>query len=145
MKESSCTIAKDGGEPVWIDYQHIAEIDLDRIEKETTISRNVLESKLVKESFPRIDNVKGIPTIFLWDSQVESTNPTSEKLNITINDMLVVCEDHMIVTLNRLGSNLFDKISREPLPLKGEEFAVRVLYSLLRQKIDDYGEIVQRI
>lgn len=145
MKRSSCTIVKDGGEPVWIDYQHIAEIDLNRIEKETTISRNVLESKLVKESFPRIDNVKGIPTIFLWDSQVESTNSTPEKLNITINDMLVVCEDHMIVTLNRLGSNLFDKISRKPLPLKEEEFAVRVLYSLLRQKIDDYGEIVQRI
>lgn len=145
MKESSCPIATYDGEPVWIDFQHIAEIDFDRIEKETTISRNVLESKLVRESFPRIDHIKGIPIIFLWDSQVESNNPNSEKLNITINDMLVVCADHMIITLNRLGSNLFDKISCGPLPLKEEEFAIRVLYSLLRQKIDDYGEIVQRI
>jgi len=39
----------------------------------------------------------------------------------------------------------FDKISAKSLPLEKEKFTVRVMYSLLQQKIDDYGEIVQRI
>jgi Mg2+ and Co2+ transporter CorA len=144
MKKSGCSIMTDE-RPLWIDLQHIAKMDLERIEKETAIHRNVLESKLIKESFPRIDDVNGTPHILLWDSHLESTDPSSDGLNIFTNDMLVVYENNRIITLSRGGSDLFEEISRQTLPLEKEEFAVRVLYSLLHQKIDDYGEIVQSI
>jgi Mg2+ and Co2+ transporter CorA len=144
MKESGCSILTDE-RPLWIDFQHIAEMDLKRIEKETAIQRNVLESKLIKESFPRIDDVNGTPHILLWDSHLTSTDPSSDGLNIFTNDMLVVYENNRIITLSRGGSDLFEEISRQTLPLEKEEFSVRVLYSLLHRKIDDYGEIVQSI
>ena len=139
--------------PLWIDFQHIEKMDLEVIETITRIPQEILESKLIKESFPRIDPVEGIPTIFLWDSLVKSNNTGTEKLNITTNDMLVVCTDNKIITLSTGESNLFDnisqelfnKISREHLPLKEGEFTVKILYALLRQKMVDYSEIVQRI
>ena len=144
MKESSCPIATSERQ-LWIDFQHIAQGDLDRIEKETAIPRFVLESKLIKESFPRIDEVRGTTAILLWDSHVKSTDSSTGELSIATNDMLVVCANEKIITLSSGESKLFDKISRDSLPLEKEDLTIRVLYSLLHGKIDDYGEIIQSI
>jgi Mg2+ and Co2+ transporter CorA len=144
VKESSCTIPKTG-KPLWIDFQHVGKIDLDFIEKNTAIPIDVLESKLIKESFPRIDHIKGVPIIFLWDSKVNEINSDVNELNVTKNDMLIVFENNRIITLSSGESHLFDTISYESLPLENEEFSIQILYSLLHKKIDDYGEIVQRI
>lgn len=160
-------------EPLWADFQQIGEVDLDTIERATRIPPNLIENKLIRESFPRIDHVEGVPTIFLWDSQIKSENSKSDKfksenldsdhfksensstetLNIVTNNLLIVCLDHKIVTLSRDKSRLFDKIScdlaernsRQFINPNDEEFTVKILYHLLWQKLIDYGEIVQRI
>ncbi len=142
--ESSCSIASNG-QPLWMDFQHIKKIDLDLIANTTGIPNGVLESKLIRESFPRIDYFKNIPTILLWDSRVKSVDKNNNEFDIKTNDVLVACTDGKIITLSTGKSDLFDRISGQGLPLEKEEFAIRVLYSLLRQKIDDYGEIVQGI
>lgn len=41
--------------------------------------------------------------------------------------------------------DLFDRISSQKLPLEEEAFRAKVLFAILRQKIEDYGEIVRRI
>jgi len=147
-------------EPLWIDFQQIGEADLDAIERATKIPNNLIENKLIRESFPRIDHIEGVPTIFLWDSKIKTETPKSdnsskETLNIGTNNMLIVCLERKIVTLSRDTSDLFDKISRDlaekeknlqqPVSPTDEEFTVKVLYHLLWQKLIDYGEIVQRI
>jgi len=159
-------------EPLWADFQQIGEIDLDTIERATRIPSNLIENKLIRESFPRIDHVEGVPTIFLWDSQIsensksdgfkpenldsdqfKSENSSTETLNIATNNLLIVCLDHKIVTLSRDKSRLFDKISRDLaernsrqfMNSNDEEFTVKILYHLLWQKLINYGEIVQRI
>ncbi len=142
-RESICSIAANG-QPRWMDFQHIKTIDFPAIEKATKIPHDVLESKLIRESFPRIDYFKDIPTILLWDSKIESADMT-DNLSIATNDMLIVYSDTRIITLSAGKSDLFDKISGRELPTKKEEFPIRILYSLLRQKIEDYGEIVQGI
>jgi Mg2+ and Co2+ transporter CorA len=144
MKESSCSI-ENAGKTLWIDFQNISKIDLDLIEKASSIPKGVLESKLIRESFPRIDYVGDIPMILLWDSHINSTDPNGTDLEIITNDMLVVFKDNNIITLSTRKSDLFDKISAKSLPLEKEEFPDRIMYSLLQRKIDDYGEIVQRI
>lgn len=144
MKDMSCSIITDGN-PLWIDFQNIKKIDLNFIEEATDLPSAVVESKLIKESFPRIDYFENIPTILLWDSQLNSIDPNTGELNIETNDVLVACADRKLITLSTGKSNLFDKISSHGLPLEKENFPIRVLYSLLRQKIDDYGEIVQGI
>lgn len=157
MEESCYPIARDGL-PRWIDFQLITETDLDRIAELTTISRDDIDKKLIKRSIPRIDHINGIstPTIFLSDIQVNppnhkvnSTENNDSELNITINNMLIVCINNNIITLSKQKSKLFDEICKlpefNPFPLKEETLAVRVIYSILHQKMSHYYEIVQLI
>lgn len=62
--ESGSSIMPEG-EPLWVHFQDVKSIDLEYIEKATSIPMDLLESKLIRESFPRIDYVKSIPSIFL--------------------------------------------------------------------------------
>src|SRR5271157_4414378 len=112
----------------------------------------------IKGQFQRIDHIDGIstPTIFLSDLQFNppdhkfnSTGPNDSELNITTNNMLIVCKNNNIITLSKLRSKLFDEICKLPesnlFPLKEETFAVGVLYSILNQKMSLYYEIIQLI
>ena len=149
-KETSCSIMSDET-PVWIDFQYIKEIDLNAIECTTKIPHDILETKLLKESFPRIDHIGDILTLFIWDSYIKPDCLSSKKLNIVTNNMLIIFNENKIITLSRGKSHLFDRISYElsnkisNRPLNKKEFTDIILYSLLRQKMVDYSDIVQRI
>ncbi|VVB69862.1 Cobalt/magnesium transport protein CorA [uncultured archaeon] len=149
-KDAGCSIMLNA-EPIWIDFQYVAENDLEFIERTTNISRDMLETKLILASFPRIDPAEGVPTIFLWDSQIKLNDSSTDAIDIATNNILVVCNGQKIITLSREKSDLFDKISSELANkgsrdhFKGEEFTVKILYSLLRRKMLDYSDIVQKI
>jgi Mg2+ and Co2+ transporter CorA len=137
--------------PVWIDFQNIKKDDLSIIENTAKIPHDLLETKLLNESFPRIDSIGNILTVFLWDSQMHSDNLSSKGFNISTNNMLIAFNEDQIITLSRGESNLFNKISRDlsneisNRPFKENEFTDKILYSLLQQKMIDYSEIVRRI
>jgi Mg2+ and Co2+ transporter CorA len=139
--------------PLWIDYQYIKEEDLDTIRNATNISKAMLDTKLLKESFARIDYLDEIPTIFLWDSRIRHDSQGSDTLDVATNDMLIVCSGNDIITLSSGESHLFDKVSDEisnnfnvlKYSFADNEFPVKILYFLLRQKIADYSEIIRRI
>jgi len=135
----------DKENPVWIDLQYVSEKDLDFIKGIVEIPRYILESKLIKESFPRIDRIKNYASIFLWDSRIDPNSTNATSLNIISNDMLIICTDASLLTLSTKKSDLFEKIYFDELPKEQEEFAIRVLSALFRKKIDDYGSIVQSI
>jgi hypothetical protein len=48
--------------PVWIDFQNIKKDDLSIIENTAKIPHDLLETKLLNESFPRIDSIGNILT-----------------------------------------------------------------------------------
>lgn len=145
-EELSCSYLTKN-EPLWVDMQNVARKDLDLFTEASTIPKSILESKLIRESFPRIENFKDVTTILLWDSRIDQTNSNNSALNIKKNDMLVVCFDSKIITLSKGNSDLFERISgkQKELPLENGQFAIRILYSILLEKINDYGEIVQSI
>jgi hypothetical protein len=133
-------------QPYWIDMQNVAKDDLSIFNETSTIPISILESKLIRESFPRIDNFKNVTTILLWDSRIDHTSSNNSSLSIKKNDMLVACLDSKIITLSTVNSDLFERISgKKELPFENGPFAIKILYSILQEKISDYGEIVQSI
>ncbi|MEI6105036.1 MAG: CorA family divalent cation transporter [Methanothrix sp.] len=137
------------GTPIWIDFQNITEYNFGTIEDISNIPHNLLETKLLKASFPRIDPLEKYLTMFLWDSQIRTDS--IEPLEILTNNMLIVFDEKKIITLSRGKSQIFDKISSvlsneiSKKPFKYNEFTDKILYSLLQQKLKDYSDVVQKI
>jgi len=137
--------------PIWIDFQNISENDFEIIENIAMIPHDLLENKLLRASFPRIDPQGDVLTLFLWDSQVRSDGIGNRNFNISTNNMLILFSEGKIITLSTGTSSLFNNISNKILrdhsdkSFRENEFTDRILYSLLQQKLIDYSESVQRI
>jgi Mg2+ and Co2+ transporter CorA len=132
------------GNALWVHFQKVKSLDLEYIEKVTSIPLDLLESKLIRGSLPKIDYVKNIPYIFLWDSKV-STHMDIDVFNINTNGIFVAYVDNNIITLSTGKSDLFDRISSHVQPIEEENFRARILFAIFRQKIEDYGEIIRSI
>lgn len=138
--------------PVWIHLQDVKSLDLKYIEKATSVPIDLLESKLIKASFPRIDYIGSIPSIFIWDSiakpadhKKDGAHIDIDAFNINTNGILIVYLDDNIITFSTGKGDLFDRISSHKLPLEEESFRASILFTILKQKIEDYGEIVRSI
>jgi len=145
LTESSARSYITKKHPLWIDMQHVTKKNINLFDETSILPRGIIESKLIRESFPRIDTFKDVITILLWDSKIEKNSSSNGALNINKNNMLVICLDSKILTLSTGSSDLFNRISGNKLPLENDAFTLRVLYSILQEKISDYGKIVQEI
>jgi magnesium transporter len=127
----------------WIDIQNLRAESLDCVAEAINIPRYVLESKLIKESFPRIDYFQDFVAMFIWDSML---SPSSSEKNIDViqNGMLVIYADKKIFTISTGKSDLFDRARKERWPMGGY-LSLAALYAILRCKIRDYEEIVRAI
>lgn len=97
------------GTPIWIDFQNITEDDFKIIEDISIVPPNLLENKLLKASFPRIDPQEKYLTMFIWDSQIRTD--CIERLEFFTNNMLVVFNKKYIITFSSGKSQLFNIIS----------------------------------
>jgi Mg2+ and Co2+ transporter CorA len=137
------------GTPIWIDFQNITEDDFKIIEDISIVPPNLLENKLLKASFPRIDPQEKYLTMFIWDSQIRTD--CIERLEFFTNNMLVVFNKKYIITFSSGKSQLFNIISCmlsneiSKTKIKDNEFTDKILYSLLQQKLKDYSDVVQKI
>lgn len=137
------TLSSRDGKARWIDIQNLREESLDCVAEALNIPRFVLESKLIKESFPRIDYFQDFVAIFLWDSLLQTSN-SDKKLDVLQNGMLVIYADKKIFTISTGKSDLFDRVRGEGWPITGD-LSLVALYAILRRKIRDYEDIVRAI
>ncbi len=126
----------------WIDLQEVSELDIDFVSDTLKIPKVVLESKIIRESYPKIDFFKNFITIFIRDSKLQSDGADIKDVRILGNNMLISWANNYIVTISSEKSELFDLIS-DGLAVKDEDFIVRILYSIFSRKISDYEEIVR--
>ncbi len=126
----------------WIDMQEVSEPDIDFVCDILKIPKLVLESKIIKESYSKIDFFKNLITIFIQDSKLQSDGADIKDVSILRNNMLITWTNNYIVTISSEKSELFDLIS-DGLAVKDEDFIVRILYSIFTKKISDYEEIVR--
>lgn len=136
--------------PIWIDFQNVKECDLEYISKIAEIDQAQkiqIEKKLFRASFPRIDRVDEYLSLFLWDSQRKEEKTNIDSLEIVTNNMLIIFNELKIITLSRGQSKLFDNISKNKSisPLTSKDFTDKILCLMLKQKYDDYSEIIQQI
>jgi len=135
--------------PIWIDFQNIKRSNLKDIEKITGVPKDLLENKLFRASFPRIDPSEKYLTMFLWDSQIRSDD--NDRYTIFVNNILIIFNAEMIITLSEGESKIFEKISSlisdevSKKSIKYNEFTDKVLYALLQQKLNDYDHLFQEI
>ncbi|VVB97477.1 Cobalt/magnesium transport protein CorA [uncultured archaeon] len=126
----------------WIDLQEVSEPDIDFVCDILKIPKVVLESKIIKESYPKIDFFKNLITIFIRDLKLQSDGADIRDVSILRNNILITWANNYIVTISSEKSELFDLIS-DGLEVKDEDFFARILYSIFSRKINDYEEIVR--
>jgi Mg2+ and Co2+ transporter CorA len=126
----------------WIDIQNFAERDVAFIGELLGIPKYVLTSKVIQESFPRVDYYKNCTTIYLRDSRL-LTLPNQE-ISISAHGFVILCvQANIILTICAGESDILDRVMDKGPDIPEESFNVRVLYSILRRKIRDYEEIVR--
>jgi Mg2+ and Co2+ transporter CorA len=137
-----CNIVESGG-PQWIDIEDVSAIDLEYISTAIHVPVYVLESKVSQEAFPRIDYFPDYTTVFIWDAKLLSDGEGYRDAKISRNGLLIICRGDHIITICTGKSDLFDEIVAEGLAIKDNDFAVSVLYSILRHKVRDGEDIVR--
>ncbi|MGA9141499.1 MAG: CorA family divalent cation transporter [Methanocella sp.] len=142
-EDEAFRLAAGGGQ--WIDLQNASEIDLDGISRTLGIPRYVLESRIIQESFPRIDYFRGFTTVFIWDAKLKRDGPGTRDLEVSRHSMLIVCQGTRVVTISTGESELFDSIVAEGLPTDGMAIPVKVLQAIMRKKLRDGEDIVRAI
>lgn len=127
---------------MWVDFQDVSRVDIDFISDVLKIPVIVLESKAIKESYPRIDYFPDYTTIFIRDTKLQSEGAGIKDINISKNNMLILCAKNYIATISTDKNELFDDVSGS-LAAKDEELIIGILYSIFKRKIRDYEEIVR--
>jgi Mg2+ and Co2+ transporter CorA len=125
----------------WIDLQEVSEYDIDFINDALNIPKVLLVSKIIKESYPKIDSFKNFTSIFIQDSILQTDG--ADLKNVIRNNMLILWKDNCVVTISSDRSQLFDLICNGLEEAKNENFIVRILYSIFSRKINDYEDIVR--
>ncbi len=126
----------------WIDLQQVSEPDIGFVSDVFKIPGVVLESKIIKESYPKIDFLKNLTTIFILDSKMQSEGDDIKSSLIVRNKMLITWTDSYVLTVSSDKTELFHQLADE-LAVENGDFIVRILYSIFSRKINDYEEIVR--
>ncbi len=131
----------------WIDVSGISDGDLEKLSRIIGMPQMVLTSKLVEESYPRIDYLERQSVIFLLAGQVEVHHHGTHHLLITRNGLLIVCSGRNIMTISKQRSDAFDRILHRARSQFGSDqpLLVSILYSILDQIIGRYQKILVEV
>lgn len=127
----------------WIDLQEVSEVDIGFISDVLKIPGVLLTSKIIKESYPKIDFFPEFTSIFIRDTKLQSEGTGIRDIDISRNKMLIILADNYIATISAGTSEIFGQVISDGPVMEKEEFIVSILYSIFRRKIADYDEIVR--
>jgi Mg2+ and Co2+ transporter CorA len=142
LKEDISTYLAASGNS-WVDLQEVSEPDIDFISDALKIPVPVLTSKIIKESYPKIDSFRDFTSIFIRDMKLRSEGIGIKDIEILRHNMLIILADNYIATISAGKSELFDQVSGEGPVMEKEEFIISILYSIFRMKIMDYDDVVR--
>jgi Mg2+ and Co2+ transporter CorA len=137
-------ISKPASGYAWVDLQEVSESDIDFISDAFSIPVVVLTSKILKESYPKMDSFKDFTSISIRDIKLQSEGIGIKGIEISRNNMLIILADNYIATISAGKSELFDQVSGDDSVKEiKEEFIPSILYSIFRRNIRDYDEVVR--
>ena len=130
----------------WFDLQEVSEPDIDFISNAFRIPDVVLTSKIIKESYPKIDSFRDFTSIFIRDMKLKSEGTGIKGLEISRNNMLIILADKHIATISAGKSELFDQVNGDgSVKENSEEFISSILYTIFRRNITDYDDVVRHL
>jgi len=129
----------------WADAQNLSEGGLDFISEALKFPKYILASKVIQESFPRVDYYRDYTTVFLWDLKLDPAAEAAGRVAVTKNGFLLVWAKSNVLTICTGASGIFEEVMAEGLVLPEEPFEDRVLYSVLKRKVKDYEAITQAL
>jgi Mg2+ and Co2+ transporter CorA len=130
----------------WVDLQEVSEPDIDFISNALRIPDVVLTSKIIKESYPKIDSFKDFTSIFIRDIKLHPEGTGIKDFDISRNNMLIILTDNYIATISAGKSELFYQVSGDgSVKENSEEFISSILYAIFRRNITDYDEVVRHL
>jgi len=132
-------------EEKWIDVHGLSRTDIPGLSSLFSIPAHVLETKLLQENFPGMDDFPGYSMITLWDAKCGERPANPPALQIENPSVAVVFTGNLIATLSRCPESFIDRPLVDHLELRGESYRIRTLYSILKHKIADYQAILMRL
>jgi len=131
----------------WIDLSGVADPELERLSKLLRIPPLVLRSKLVEESYPRIDYLERQSVIFLQAGSSEMRLQGPNRLLISRAGLLIVCSGSNIMSISRQDSGIFDDVLDRARAQfgTGQSLLVAILYSLVDHIIQRYRGIIGEV
>ncbi len=129
----------------WIDVHGLSRTDIPGLSSLFSIPAHVLETKLLQENFPGMDDFPGYSIITLWDAKCGERPANPPALQIENPSVAVVFTGNLIATLSRCPESFIDRPLVDHLELRGESYRIRTLYSILKHKIADYQAILMRL
>jgi Mg2+ and Co2+ transporter CorA len=128
----------------WIDISSISEHDLEALSSLLGISKLILQSELMEESYPRVDNFEGYSMIYARIAEYQILNGQSVRLQVTRNGLLIICLGDNIITLSIQKSNYFENILEKARMLEDSQdsAAVTVLYSTMKYILEKNKHVI---
>jgi magnesium transporter len=131
---------------VWVDLQEVSEPDIEIISDVLRIPGVVLTSKIIKESYPKIDSFKDFTSIFIRDIKLQPGGTGIKGFDISRNNMLIILADNYIATISAGKSLLFDQVCGDgSIKEIKEEFISSIMYAIFRRNITDYDDVVRHL
>jgi len=131
----------------WLDLSGVSEKDLEALSRTIGLPEIFISSKLVDESYPRIDYIEKHSIIFLQAGNAELHERGAHHLTINRTGFLIICSGPNIMTVSKTQTDLFDRIldraRRRAQP--GQPLLVSVLFGIMDHIIHGYKKIIGKI
>jgi Mg2+ and Co2+ transporter CorA len=131
----------------WLDLSGVAETDLGSLSRTVGLPEIFITSKLVDESYPRIDYIERHSVIFLQTGRAEMHEHGTHHLTINRTGFLIICSGRNILTVSKTQAELFDKIldRARQRAQPGQPLLVTILYTILEHILYRYKQIIGKI
>ena len=128
----------------WIDISSISEDDLNELSSVLGISKLILQSELMEESYPRVDYFEGYSMIYARIAEFQLLNGQNMHLQVSRTGLLIICYGDNIITMSILKSSYFEHILENARKLQSpqDSSVVTVLYSTLKYILEKNKHVI---
>lgn len=128
----------------WIDINSISEHDLEALSSVFGISKLILQSELMEESYPRVDYFEGYSMVYVRIADYQVLNGQSVRLQVTRAGLLIICLGDNIITLSIAKSNYFEHILEKARKVESSQDSavVTILYSTLKYILEKNKHVI---
>jgi magnesium transporter len=126
----------------WISIDGLTQGDVKGLSHLLSIPGHILESKLLQDNFPGIDNFGGYSIITLWDTKFICPPENSPVPAVDNPRLVIIRAGRDILTLSQGPASFADRLGEQRRMFSSESLGTQILLAILKLKIDDYKSVL---